>query len=95
MAVGHSGYLLVLPHEFQKDTIRLAHSSLFVGHLGVRKTVQRISNEFFYPRMKQKVAQFLRCCHECQVSRGILTKEQQPLQRLCVVEVVGRVLCAA
>jgi len=48
-------YVLVVPKTHETEVIKTAHSSVFGGHLGVRKTVQRISSEFFIPRLKQKV----------------------------------------
>jgi len=78
-------YVLVLPKSHETETIRAAHSSLFGGHLGVRKTVQRISNDFFLPRAKSKIARYVRCCHEYQMTRGIKTKDRQPMQKVEVI----------
>ncbi len=36
------------------------------GHMGVRKTYDRILRYFFWPRLKRDVAQFIKTCHTCQ-----------------------------
>jgi len=58
-------YVLVLPKSHETETIRAAHSSLLGGYLGIRKTVQRINSDFFIPRIRAKVARYMRCCQEC------------------------------
>jgi len=85
----NGGYVLVLPETQERETIRLAHSSLMGGHLGVRKTMQRIANDFFFPRMKQKVTQYVKCCHLCQKTRGIKVRDRQPMQEMDVVTDYG------
>jgi len=75
-------YVLVLPKSHETETIRAAHSNLFGGHLGIRKTIQRINSDFFIPRIKAKVARYVRCGHECQMTRGIMTKDRQPMQKV-------------
>jgi len=83
--MNNGGYVLVLPAVYEREAIRLAHSSLWGGHLGSRKTVQRISNDFFFPRLKQKVAQYIKCCHICQKTRGIQTKNRQPMSEMEII----------
>ena len=66
----NGGYVLVLPNCYERETIRLAHSSLLGGHLGFRKSVQRIANVFFFPHLKQKVTQYVNCCREVAINSG-------------------------
>ena len=37
------------------------------GHLGVNKTYHKVLTHFFWPKMKQDVAEFCRTCHVCQM----------------------------
>jgi len=83
---GNGDYVLVLPESYQKETIRVAHSSLLGGHLGTRKTSQRIANTFWFPHLQQKVAQYVRCCHNCQMTRGVKIKDRQPFQPMEVID---------
>jgi len=84
--VTNDGYVLVLPRSHESETIRLAHDSLLGGHLGTRKTFQRISGEYFFPKMKRKVTQYVRACHHCQMTRGVKVADRQPLQPIEVIE---------
>ena len=69
-------YLLVLPYEYSQKVIQMAHNS---GHLGSQKTRETISSLFYFPKMKQKVRQHVRCCHKC-ISSPLQKGDKQPLR---------------
>ena len=50
----------------------VAHDSIFGGHLGVKKTEDRIQTNFFWPGLHKDVTSFCRSCDVCQktVARG-------------------------
>ncbi|KAK3878764.1 hypothetical protein Pcinc_016575 [Petrolisthes cinctipes] len=58
---------LVVPSVCRQELIRLAHDIPFAAHLGVRKTLERLRAEFYWPAMRADVYQHVRSCHTCQV----------------------------
>lgn len=58
---------IVVPVPYRKQILTLAHDNPFSGHLGVRKTYDRILRHFFWPGLKNDVAHYIRSCHVCQV----------------------------
>lgn len=58
---------VVVPFKFRESVIRLAHNGV-VGHMGVRKTYDRLQRMFFWPGLKRDVAKFIRSCHVCQLT---------------------------
>ena len=58
---------IVVPKGCRKELLHLAHSIPLAGHMGVRKTLDRLRAEFFWPRMAADVAHFVRTCHTCQM----------------------------
>ena len=58
---------IVVPNKCRQDLLNLAHNTPFAGHLGVRKTLERLRAEFFWPMMATDVAGYVKCCHTCQV----------------------------
>ena len=60
-------YQIVVPQAFRSQILSLSHDN-FSGHLGVRKTYQRILRYFFWPGLKADVSEFCRSCHVCQVT---------------------------
>lgn len=57
---------IVIPVGYRPQILSVAHDGL-AGHLGINKTYSRILRHFFWPGLKQDVAQFCKSCHVCQV----------------------------
>ena len=58
---------IVVPRVYHREVISLAHDSPMAGHLGVRKTQDRILNHFWWPTLKKDVSEYCRSCNTCQV----------------------------
>ena len=58
---------VVVPPGYRKEILRIAHELPVGGHLGVRKTKDRIMRHFYWPKLSADVAEFCRTCHTCQV----------------------------
>ena len=59
---------IVVPASYRNQVLSLAHDCPLSGHLGVRKTLYRIRNYFYWPGMQKDVKMYCRTCHICQVS---------------------------
>ena len=46
--------------------MEVAHDSIFGGHLGIKKTKDRIQKNFYWPDMQGDVTSFCRSCDVCQ-----------------------------
>ncbi|XP_062830648.1 uncharacterized protein LOC134297351 [Anolis carolinensis] len=57
---------IVVPEKFREQLMRVAHDSPQGGHLGIRKTTKRITKNFYWPGMFQKIKEFCRSCDTCQ-----------------------------
>lgn len=80
-------YQVVVPTIYREEVMSMAHDTPMSGHLGVRKTYDRISAHFFWPRMKQDIAEYCRTCHTCQVVGKPNQKiPQAPLQPIPAFE---------
>ena len=84
--MSENGYLLAVPQTHQAEVIRLVHNPPFSGHLGINKTKQRIATQFYFPKLKPKIVQYIRSCHACQMVAPKCTAERQPLQPVQVLE---------
>ena len=58
---------IVVPPNYRKEILSLAHGSIMAGHLGVNKTYHKILTYFYWPGLKKDVVQFCRLCHVCQL----------------------------
>ena len=59
---------LVLPSQCRRQVLELAHSVPLAGHLGQKKTEQRILQRFYWPGVHRDVASYCKQCAECQKS---------------------------
>jgi len=79
------GYVLVIPAAYEREIIQCADDTPLGGHAGVKRTLQRIECEFYFPRMRTKVARYVKC-HECQMVRERKVEDRQPLKKIEVME---------
>ncbi|XP_072046476.1 uncharacterized protein [Amphiura filiformis] len=58
---------IVIPKVYRNDIISIAHDTPMAGHLGVKKTYDRILQHFWWPSLKKDVAEYCKTCHPCQM----------------------------
>ena len=77
---------LVVPEGFREKVMRLAHETLMSGHLGTKKTLDRVVAEFFWPGICGDVARFCKSCDICQrtIQKGRVSKV--PLGKLPLID---------
>ena len=77
---------LVIPEGFREKVLRLAHETLMSGHSGIKKTLDRVVSEFFWPGVCGDVARFCKSCDICQrtIQKGRVTKV--PLGKMPLID---------
>ncbi|XP_064470233.1 uncharacterized protein LOC135384984 [Ornithodoros turicata] len=95
---GHMQQQLVVPKQYRNAVLRLAHEGILAGHLGVKKTTDRILTDFFWPGLQADVGRFVRSCDRCQrtTPKGKIAKAplqcmpkiDAPFQRVAV-DIIG------
>jgi hypothetical protein len=78
---GERTKLLVVPKEYRTQVLELAHDSPFGGHLGRRKTVDRIIGQgrMIWPKLNRDVQKWIAKCHSCQMVSPIRKDNRLPL----------------
>ncbi|XP_030380063.1 uncharacterized protein LOC115628208 [Scaptodrosophila lebanonensis] len=64
--------LIVVLAALQRDIIKQAHER---GHFSTKKTKDVIAEEFYIPKLEDKVQRQIRCCIPCIVTNRILGKK--------------------
>ena len=64
---GETVYQIVVPTVHRQEVLELEHDLPVSGHLGVRKTYNRVLQHFFWPGLKRDVAKWCKECHTCQL----------------------------
>ena len=57
--------MVIAPSSLIDRLFHLAHSSPRAGHLGVRRTIARIQESFYWPKMGADIANLVRQCQPC------------------------------
>ena len=57
---------LVVPFKCREAVMKLAHEALMGGHLGIRKTTDKVLSEFYWPGVCSQVSRYCRSCDICQ-----------------------------
>ena len=57
---------LVLPTNLREEVIEVAHDSILGGHLGGKKTLDRITSNFYWLGVAGDVQRYVQSCDICQ-----------------------------
>ena len=70
---------LVLPECKRIQAMTMSHDSLWGGHLGAKKCIQRIRLSFWWPGMAKEMNTFCGRCTECQLRRRRTVHDNVPI----------------
>ena len=76
---------LVVPVKFRSEVLRLGHASILAGHLGIKKTTDRIRMNFFWPGVFGDIRRYCQSCDVCQRTVGKGTVQRAPVQPMPLV----------
>jgi len=54
------------------------------GHLGIKKTIARIRERFYFPKMNATVTKYINSCHTCQTRKALLLAPARLLEPIKV-----------
>ena len=78
---------LVVPYGYREKVLKLAHESLLAGHLGIRKTLDRVVSEFYWPGVCGDVSRFCKSCDICQRTIPKGRVPNVPLGRMPIIDI--------
>ena len=60
---------LLVPESLKEEVLRLCHDSLFAGHMGVRRTLDRVRRGFHWYGIQRDVKLHVRACPTCAATK--------------------------
>ena len=78
---------VLVPQSLRIKIMSLSHDSPCSGHMGIKRTLWRISNSFFWPGMSSDVRHFCRSCEACLKTRPKGRTMKAPLQTVPLISV--------
>ena len=76
--LGQNYEQLVLPINRRQEVMRLVHE-IYAGHLGAKKTKERIKLSFTWPTIASDVQKACESCHQCQKKRRVTVYDRVPI----------------
>jgi hypothetical protein len=78
--------LLLIPSQYVRTVLRLAHTHLLGAHLRMEKTRERIGNRFHWPGGKRTIEDYCRSYPDCQI-KAPRVQYRNPLVPLPIIGV--------
>jgi hypothetical protein len=75
-----------VPMTFRKTIIQLNHDSEYARHLGIDKTSDLVSRNFYWPKMRKDISNYVKACKTCPTKKDDRHKEYGNTVRVPVAE---------
>ena len=79
-------YAFVIPTSLVESILNGIHCSPFSGHLGIKRTLRRARDRFYWPKMAAQITDFVKSCVVCAQSKLDPNHRKAPLQSIEVNE---------
>jgi len=66
----YRGNLLWIPKGLVQHILESEHDTKVAGHMGQDKTIELIRRNFWWPKMNERIIDFVRSCPECQETKA-------------------------
>ncbi len=73
---------MVVPHHLRKPLLKAYHDDGLGAHQGVAKTLGKLHNQYYWPRMGRDVQQFVQTCFICQRRKPPNTPQTPPVKHI-------------
>ena len=81
---------LIVPQQYRTLLMKLARESVMAGHLAIKRTMQKVLSEFYWPGINSDIKRFCQSCDICQrtIPKGKIVKA--PLGKMPRIDVPFR-----
>ena len=81
---------IMVPKTLRRKVMEVAHDSIFGGHLGIKKTKDRIQTNFYWPGMQGDIVSFSISCDVCQKTTAKGSVPRVPLGDMPLIDMLFR-----
>ncbi|KZR97107.1 Uncharacterized protein APZ42_008203, partial [Daphnia magna] len=75
---------LCVPQGERLEILDAYHCDRWAAHLGVKRTLGRIEERYYWPRLRQQVLNYVRECPQCQERKTPPVEPQRHMEIICV-----------
>jgi hypothetical protein len=58
--------LIYVPRDLQDKVIKLHHDTPLYGYMGAEKTMEYVSQNYYFPNIRKRVERYVQNCTTCQ-----------------------------
>ena len=73
---------LIIPRQIRKSVVYACHDDVVAGHLGYKRTLLRLQQRYWWPKMTNDVKWYVRTCRNCQFAKKDYGPKGGPLNPL-------------
>jgi len=74
--------LIYIPEKLRLDILTRYHYKPAAGHLGIRRTLELISRNFWWPKMEEDAKSFILSCETCTRNKKSRHRQYGLLQQI-------------
>ena len=79
---GQDQWKVIVPESLREEVMKEHHDGNTAGHLGIRKTIERIEKSpYYWPSMRKRVTAWVMNCDVCQRTKPDIRKQRAPMGR--------------
>ena len=79
--LGQTVWQLVVPKSRRQHVLEMGHAT-HGGHMGAKRTKQRIAYTFFWPTLKEDCCKYVETCKICQLKRRVTYHDRVPIRAI-------------
>jgi len=83
---------LCVPQGRRDEVLKLAHDFVFGGHMGERKTFERVRLSFYWPKMRKCIKYYVATCVLCQLRSRTVVTDRVPITPITRADVPFQVM---
>ena len=70
----------IVPLSERRKVLSYCHDHQTAGHLGIKKTLSKVRQSYYWPGLQRDVRHYVAGCEKCQKSKGPLKTPRAPMQ---------------
>ena len=72
----------VMPKQIEEKIVKHIHESIFNGHLGRNKTMEKVTTRFYRPYIRKTIKRVIKQCEVCQKVKNVNYNKQTEVLRI-------------
>ena len=77
---GEVSYQAIVPRNTRRSVLQCCHDVKTAGHLGIKKTISKVRQKFYWPGLQSDVRSYIAGCETCSKRKEPIPTKRAPMQ---------------